>query len=68
MALKNSLNLGQVTQMELQSIRSIGAAHKLMATKYEDYAQRCECSQLKQMLEQSSQDAKMTAQNLANSL
>ena len=68
MALKNTLNLGEVTQMELQSIRSIGAAHKLMAAKYGDYAQRCECEQLKQMLEQSAQDAQLTAQNLANSL
>lgn len=68
MALKNSLNLGQITQMELQSIRTIGAEHKLMAAKYGDYAGRVECSQLKQMLEQASQDAKMTAQNLANSL
>lgn len=68
MALKNSLNLGQVTQMELQSIRTIGAEHKLMASKYGDYAQKVECSQLKQMLEQASQDAKMTAQSLADSL
>ena len=68
MALKNSLNLGQVTQMELQSIRTIGAEHNLMAAKYGDYAQRVECTQLKQMLEQASEDAKMTAQNLSNSL
>ena len=68
MALKNSLNLGNITQMELQSIRTIGAEHKLMATKYGDYAQKCQCSQLKQMLQQASQDAQMTVQNLANSL
>ena len=68
MALKNSLNLGQLTQMELQSIRTIGAEHKLMATKYGEYAEKCQCSQLKQMLQQASQDAQMTAQNLGNSL
>ena len=68
MALKNSLNLGQLTQMELQSVRTIGAEHKLMATKYGEYAEKCQCSQLKQILQQASQDAQMTAQNLANSL
>ncbi len=68
MALKNSLNLNGVTQMELQSIRKIGAEHKLMSVKYGDYAEKCECSQLKQILSQASQDAQMTAQNLANSL
>lgn len=68
MALKNSLNLGQVTQMELQCIRHIASEHKLMSAKYGAYAQQCQDPQIKQMLEQSSQDAQTTAQNLANSL
>lgn len=68
MALKNSLNLGQVTQMELQSIRHIAGAHKLMSTKFSCYADQCQDPQIKQMFEKAGQDAQMTAQNLTNSL
>lgn len=68
MALKNSLNLNQVTQMELQSIRHIAGAHKLMSSKFSCYADQCQDAQIKQMFTQAGQDAQITAQSLTNSL
>lgn len=68
MSLQNTLNLSQLSQMELQSIRHIADAHKLMSSKLSEYSGQCQDSQLKQMFEQGSQDAQMTAQNFINSL
>ena len=68
MSLNNPINLSQVTQMELQSIRHIADAHKLMSTKLSAYANQCQDAQLKQMFQKAGQDAQMTAQNLIQSL
>ncbi|WP_042683226.1 hypothetical protein [Anaerosalibacter massiliensis] len=68
MALKNTLNLGNINQQELQSIREIASSHQTMATKFDFYSNQCQDQQIKQMFKQSSQDAKTTATNLINSL
>lgn len=68
MALKNTINLPSVTQQELNLIKEIAGAHLTMSCKFDDYAKHAQDPQLKQMLQQSSQDAKTTATNLINSL
>lgn len=68
MALKNSINLGNINQMELQYLREIIGAHQTMATKFDFYANQCQDPQIKQLFKQSSQDAQTTATNLINSL
>lgn len=68
MALKNTINLNNVTQQELNCLKEIAGAHLTMSCKFDDYANQCQDQQLKQMLKQSSTDAKTTATNLINSL
>ena len=68
MALKNTLNLNSVTQQELNSVKEIAGGHLTMSCKFKNYANQVQDQQLKQMLEQSSTDAKTTATNLVNSL
>jgi hypothetical protein len=68
MALKNSINLGNINQMELNHIKEIVSLHQNMATKYSAFANQCQDPQLKQLLQKSAQDAQTTANNLINSL
>lgn len=68
MALKNTLNLSNVTQQELNSVKEIAYGHITMSSKFSMYANQVQDPQLKQMLQQSSTDAKTTATNLINSL
>lgn len=68
MALKNSINLSNLTQQELQSIRHIVSEHQTMSCKMDFYSNQCQDQQLKQLFKQSSQDAQTTATNLLNSL
>ena len=68
MALKNTVNLGNINQMELQSLREIIGAHQTMATKFDFYANQCQDQQIKQLFKQSGQDSGTTATNLINSL
>ena len=68
MALKNTINLGNLNQQELQSVRHIIGEHQTMASKLDFYSNQCQDQQLKQMFKQSSQDAYTTATNLLNSL
>ena len=68
MALKNTINLKKVTTQELNSVKEIAGEHLTMSSKFEFYANQVQDSQLKQMLTQSSTDAKTTATNLINSL
>lgn len=68
MALKNTINLKNVTQQELNSVKEIAGEHLTMSSKFELYSQHAQDPQLKQMLTQSSSDAKTTATNLINSL
>ncbi len=68
MALKNTLNLGNINQQELQSLREIIESHQTMASKFDFYSNQCQDPQLKQMFKQSGKDAQTTATNLINSL
>lgn len=68
MALKNTLNLTNVTQQELNCVKEIASNHLVMSSKFALYANQVQDPQLKQMLQQQSQDAKTTATNLINSL
>lgn len=68
MALKNTVNLKNLTQQELNSVKEIAGAHLTMSSKFELYSNQVQDTQLKQMLTQSSTDAKTTATNLINSL
>lgn len=68
MALKNTVNLNNITQQELNSVKEIAGLHMSMGGKFQQYANQVQDQQLKQMLEQSSQDANETAGNLINSL
>lgn len=68
MALKNSINLSNLTQQELQSVRHIISSHQTMASKMDFYSNQCQDQQLKQLFKQSGQDAQTTATNLLNSL
>lgn len=68
MALKNTVNLGNINQQELQSVREIIGSHQTMASKLDFYSNQCQDPNLKNMFKQSGQDAKTTATNLLNSL
>ncbi|WMM23766.1 hypothetical protein RBU61_12625 [Tissierella sp. MB52-C2] len=68
MALKNTLNLNNLTYQELNSLKEIAGEHLTMSSKFGDYANQVQDPQLKQMLQQASTDAKTTATNLINSL
>ncbi len=68
MALKNTINLPNVTQQELNLVKEIAGSHVTMSCKFNDYANHAQDPQLKQMLQKSATDAKTTATNLINSL
>ncbi|MTI49597.1 hypothetical protein [Sporosalibacterium faouarense] len=68
MTLQNSLNLNKLSKIELENIRHIAGSHQMMQTKLQDYANKCQDSQIKQMFQQGAQSAGITAQNLTNSL
>lgn len=68
MALKNTINLKNLTQQELNSVKEIAGEHVTMSSKFELYSNQVQDPQFKQMLKQSSTDALTTATNLVNSL
>jgi len=68
LALKNTINLKNVTTQELNSVKEIAGEHLTMSSKFDLYSNQVQDPQLKQMLTQSSTDAKTTATNLINSL
>lgn len=68
MSLKNPINIGNINQQELQSLREIIGAHQTMTTKFDYYSNQCQDPQIKQLFKQSSQDSSTTATNLINSL
>lgn len=68
MALKNTINLKNINQQELNSVKEIAGEHITMSNKFQMYANQVQDPQLKQMLQQSSVDARTTATNLINSL
>lgn len=68
MALKNTVNLNNLTQTELQSLREIASGHLTMSKKFGVYANQVQDPQIKQMFSKASTDSKTTATNLTNSL
>ena len=68
MVLKNTLNLTNVTQQELNCVKEIASNHIVMSSKFSMYANQVQDPQLKQMLQKQSTDAQTTATNLINSL
>ncbi len=68
MALKNTINLNNITQQELNSVKEIASAHLTMSKKFEQYSNQIQDPQFKQLFQQSSSDAQTTATNLINSL
>lgn len=68
MALKNTINLSNLTQPELNSVKQIACSHVTMSNKFEAYSNQVQDPQFKQLFKQSSTDAKTTAMNLINSL
>ena len=68
MALKNTINLNNLTQEELNCVKHIASSHLVMSEKFNLYANQIQDPQFKQMLTQSATDAKTTATNLVNSL
>lgn len=64
----NQVDLSNVSQQELQSIRHIVDSHKIMVSKLNDYASKCQDSQIKQMFTQAAQSAQTTVQQLTNKL
>ena len=50
MALKNPINMGNINQQELQSLREIIGSHQTMATKFDFYSNQCQDQQIKQLL------------------
>lgn len=68
MALKNTININNLTQQELNLVKMIAGEHLTMSSKFELYSNQVQDPQMKQMLKQSSTDAKTTATNLINSI
>lgn len=68
MALKNTINLNNLTTQELNCVKEIASGHQTMSKKFEQYSNQVKDPQFKQLFKQSSQDAQTTAMNLTNSL
>lgn len=68
MVLKNTVNLNNVTQIELDCLRHIASSHITMSEKFNLYSNQVQDPQFKQLFTQSATDAKTTASNLINSL
>ncbi|WP_251860173.1 DUF1657 domain-containing protein [Clostridium sp. Marseille-Q2269] len=54
----------QLTQLELQNLRHLIGSHETACKKLNTYAQQAQDSQVKQMFQQSAQDAENTKQKL----
>jgi hypothetical protein len=68
LALKNTVNLKNLTQQELNLVKEIAGEHLTMSSKFDLYSNQVQDQQFKQMLKQSSTDARTTATNLINSI
>lgn len=60
--------MAQLNQMELQNLRHLIGSHETAYQKLQTYAQQATDSQIKQVFEQSAQDAKNTKQKLLSFL
>ncbi|MDR7871288.1 MAG: hypothetical protein RIN55_10530 [Tissierellaceae bacterium] len=68
MALKNTINLNNLTSQELNCVKEIASAHLTMSEKFNLYSNQIQDPQFKQLFTQSATDAKTTATNFINSL
>ncbi len=68
MANLNQVNLNNLSQMELENLRHIVDSHQTMAGKLNEYSNRCQDAQVKQMFKDGAQSAKTTVQQLTNKL
>lgn len=68
MALKNTINLKNITQQELNSVKEIASGHMTMSKKFDLYSNQVQDPQFKQMFKKASQDSQTTGTNLTNSL
>jgi len=57
-----------LTELELETLRSLIGGHSLVANKLDTYAQECNDPQLKQILQQDAQAARATQQKLMSFL
>lgn len=60
--------MSQLNQMELQNVRHLIGSHETAAQKLEAYAQSITDPQIKQMFQQSAQDARSAKQKLMSFL
>ena len=60
--------MGNVSQMEFNAIREIAGGHITVASKLNEFAQKCNDPQIKDMFENAAQDAKKSAMTLASML
>ena len=60
--------MGNISQMEFNAIREIAGSHLTSASKLNEFAQKCDDPQIKNMFENAAQEAKKSAQTLASML
>ncbi|HZJ82759.1 MAG TPA: spore coat protein [Clostridia bacterium] len=56
--------MSELNQLELQNLRHLIGSHETAYQKLSTYAQQCTDPQIKQMFQQSAQDAQNTKQQL----
>ena len=57
-----------LSQMEFNAIREIAGGHITIATKLNEFAQKCTDPQIKEMFQKAAQDAKKSARALTEML
>ncbi|MDR2168204.1 MAG: hypothetical protein LBE35_10215 [Clostridiales bacterium] len=57
-----------LSQLEFNAIREIAGGHITVASKLNEYAQKCSDPKIKQMFEKAATDAKDSAKKLASML
>jgi len=60
--------LNNISQLEFNAIREIAGGHITVASKLNEYAQKCTDPTIKNMFEKAAQEAKQSAQKLASML
>ena len=66
--MKGVFFMAQLNQQELQNLRHLIGSHETAHQKLNTYAQQCSDPQIKQMFQQSAQDAQNTKQKLMSFL
>jgi hypothetical protein len=66
--MKGVLNMAQLNQQELQNLRHLIGSHETAYQKLQAYAQQATDPQIKQMFQQSAQEAQNTKQKLMSFL